>query len=374
MIVGTSAKRHLDLLSQPKASLILHGLKDSSSRVKLLKGGNSFASALQKSQSPKIADGKASMIFVNKKFSLPYTSEEGLEAMTEKYKQSLVEKFERSCEDVLVMNARLAALQKFQDLESSRVLNKKKKDPSVEHTERKIQNSAKIQFAAVEDLEMRDFLINCHALSLRDQYKNRLNRKLEEVNEVKERLLSEQFKKKNHSTERKEAFISSKRKNMPNFIFKWHANTGRIGSDLHRPLLDKPLQRALTETVSKDNDSRKKQVISPRNVIVSLPSKTDLRTEEDEQLLLPLRKIAKFDPTKATGPTLKPRNFSLTKLFKKEKEISIKPINSKLEVRRLGDKRYQIRNIEEEKIRQMVKNCVKSKKSDDQLMQKFCEI
>lgn len=372
MIAGTHALRKLDARSQPKASLILQGLKDSTDRIKMLKGGTSFAGVLEKTLSPKRLEASGSPVVINKKYSLPSKSEE-LEAKANNYKWSLLNKFEKSCEDITSANARIMAKQPLLILSprDSMVV----RNSSREMTERKIQISAARKFNHVEDPAMKELLLNCHVLSLRDQQRRKLERKLEEVNEVKLQLQLQEFEKKLGTHKSLEGLKSVRRKHLPNVVFRWHGNQKSLYPESETNK-EKGSRMSTEPTHSKDYSVKRqiKEFDSPKNLIIDLPTKEDLSSEDSPpQENQSPRKLAKVDPTKATNPNIKHRNYSLVKLFDKNPVEKAKVINSKLEVRRLGANRYQIRDVEQEKLRKIVKNCVRSKKTDDQFIQGLCQ-
>lgn len=375
MIVGSHTLRKLDIRSQSKASLILHGLKDSNERIKLLKGGKSFAGALEKTLFTKEVEKRketlSSSMAIPKKFSLP-SNLEFLEIKSNNYKWSLLNKLEKSCEDFTPASAKPITQKLPLDLVSPRDITSRK-DASQDLTERKIQVFAARKFNHVEDPKMKDLLLNCHVLSLRDQQKRRLERRLQEVNDVKDKLLIEQFQKKLSGQKAPEVSQSLKKHHGPKIVFKWHGDNKLINFEHQPNHKEKQIGRFLSEPAQQTEEStNRKMSLSPRNVIITLPSKSDLlMVEEDEDNQQ--RKLARINPVKALNPNVKVRNFSLSKLFNKHPNDKAKALNSKLEVRRLGVNRYQIRDIEQEKLRNIVKNCVRSKKTDDQFIDKLCQ-
>jgi actin-related protein len=371
-IIDSAAFQQLDTKTQPKVTVINRGVRDSKQGAKHLWGGTSLTIMLEKNLTPRKMEPLASKLF-SKKYSMPAATLES-ERRTIVSKWSLANNVERSCEGTEPAKTPVQILQTPKGLDLPKRKIARIEEPSTDMTESNMYHEASLKFGLVEDSNVREFLMDCHIQSLREQKKRSLEKKLQEVHSVREQLFLDQLMKKSMKTMNSSGFSRSKKAfNKPKIIFNWHSNiSGATQERFRRPKKDE--QRLKTELLVAAKLTRERRSVSPRNILTSLHSMSEF-TSDDERgkgKIHFLRKVSRVENPKPSKSEIHARNYSLTKLFDPKSGFKGKAINSKLEVRRLGTRKYIIRDVEQEKIRKIVKDCVQSKKSDDYFIERLC--
>lgn len=387
MLVGSATLRKLELRTRSKASVIHQGVEDSQARLKLIKAGNSFVTGLERTLvSPRVKITPNAVI-LDKKFSAPgLTSSKKFEPQgddelqsSDKYRSSLLVRLENSCTDLtsprsdtLLKGSKQFGRKGFDNDSQLNIVSVKVQS---DRAAGKVIAAAQKKFRDVDDPNMHEFLVGCHVLALKEQHRRKLQKQLDEVQAVKDQFMQEKFIKPLGSSKVSSPTFLVKKKHNPKVILNWHATMKTSREVIAQPTDDQMSQRVTTEPIIKidPTSSIAKLGTATKDLIITLPPKSETQPyEEPEEENISPRKLNRANPTKAPQQNQKARNFSLNKLIKGNPEIEAKAINSKLEVRRIGSNRYQIKDIEQEKIRKIVKGLVRSKKTDDQFIAGLC--
>lgn len=390
MLVGSATLRKLELRTRSKASVIHQGVEDSQARLKLLKAGNSFVTGLERTLvSPRVKITSNPAI-LDKKFSAPglasskkfddQSANDELQS-SDKYRSSLLIRLENSCTD-------LTSPRSDTHLKGGKQFGRKGLDidsqldaiatvrVQSDRAAGKVVAAAQNKFRDVDDPSMHEFLVGCHVLALKEQHRRKLQKQLDEVQAVKDQFMQDRFIKPLGSSKVLSPTFLVKKKHNPKVILNWHATMKTSREIIIQPSDDQNSQRVTTEQTMKVNPtaSNTKPGVITKDLIITLPPKSETQPyEEPEEETISPRRQNRVNPTKAPQQNQKARNFSLNKLIKGFPEKEAKAINSKLEVRKIGSNRYQIKDIEQEKIRKIVKGLVRSKKTDDQFIAGLCQ-
>lgn len=374
MIIGDRSLRTFDLVQNPKANVILRGVKDSDRRLSLLKSGRSLSRSIKMEASVKGSVGRIVGFSEKDSDSKSVFQNHGIEDAYREKSQQYIHALQSRLEDTkhLPLHNNLNQKPTNPSTRPKNLIREAKSFDSKLRTEREIMSEAINRFDHVKDLKMKALLIDSHATTLRLHYQETLQNRLDKVHAIKSQLFLTHYKSKpvvlNLHCERRP---QSKSK----LVMHWHSNliTSSVrDSNLLKNFVDRMGGQNLTQESGYGSKNFTK---SSRNfhipTLMNLPTAKDTFHDGDNPLLSNRRKKSRRPKRKQKVQGITPRTFSLNNLITPRTKIGDQYEKYAISKGGAGGKDYVIKNVEREEIKKAVKELVHSKKTDNERINKL---
>lgn len=375
MNVGENALRAAETRQNPQAGIIKKGVRNSEKRLELLKNGRSLSKALVREPGPYDLIGsegmKGSLIRDSESNSIyrPPEIETSHREMSQTYMDGLKMRLEGHKHSFLNNKSNEGMLSPSVRMKKNPVIRISNSFESKHKTEREIMKESLNRFDHVKDLNMKSLLINSHAATLRLHYFESLQKRLDQVQEVRSQLFLSRSKDKPASP----LNLRKERRPRPrsNIVMQWHStlmSSSVVGPNVLKRIGDQLAQIAThkdTGCESKYQSEASKSLFDHKKKHLNLEIADDMGKTSSRFYRRASRghHLQKNETHKHVPKKVKTN--SLNQLFKPKTKLH--ESHQKYEITKTASGReYKIRNLEKEVIKKAVKELVHSKKTDNE--------